>query len=170
MRSVWPCQAATTSAAMPAARIREMLLCRSLPSVIAESPAAVRWAANSREYSRTGSHVPSTRESNGSASVRGSAHSQVLAQVYRAHGRDYRQLSRRPAVASPTDRSSSTSSSDPTAHIGFLTSHIGESFSSDRSQGWLSGQHGRSVVHCEDAHGVAGRFPSAGRMWGEDET
>src|SRR5215470_10046082 len=57
MRSVWPCQAATTSAAMPAARIREMLLCRSLPSVIASSPAAVRWAANSREYSRTGSHV-----------------------------------------------------------------------------------------------------------------
>jgi hypothetical protein len=29
MRSVWPCQAATTSAAMPAARIREMLEWRS---------------------------------------------------------------------------------------------------------------------------------------------
>jgi len=49
MRSVWQCQAATTAAAMPAAHIREMLLCRSLPSVIASNPAAVRWAANSRE-------------------------------------------------------------------------------------------------------------------------
>src|ERR1700738_3436178 len=33
MRSVWPCQAATTSAAMPAARIREMLLCRDGQSI-----------------------------------------------------------------------------------------------------------------------------------------
>ena len=33
--------------------------------------AAARWAANSREYSRTGSHVPSTRDSNRSASVSG---------------------------------------------------------------------------------------------------
>jgi hypothetical protein len=57
MRSVWQCQAVTTSAAMPAARIREI--------------GAVRWAANSREYSRGGSHVPSTRDSNRSASVSG---------------------------------------------------------------------------------------------------
>jgi hypothetical protein len=45
MRSVWPCQAATTSAALPAARIREIFECLSLPSVIlpcvvASSPSA----------------------------------------------------------------------------------------------------------------------------------
>ena len=54
---------------MPAARIREMLLCRSLPSVIASSPAAVRWAANVAR--------------------------QALAEVNRAHRLEHRQLSRR---------------------------------------------------------------------------
>ena len=39
---------ATTSAATPAARIREIFECRSLPNGIALSPAALRCAANSR--------------------------------------------------------------------------------------------------------------------------
>jgi hypothetical protein len=42
-----------------------------LAELIASSPAPPRCAANSREYSRTGSHVPSTRDGKRSASVSG---------------------------------------------------------------------------------------------------
>lgn len=51
--------------------MREMLECRSFASVMALSPAALRWTANSREYSRTGNQVLSARDSSRSSSAIG---------------------------------------------------------------------------------------------------
>lgn len=61
IRSVWPCQAAITSAAIPAARIREMFECRSLPSVIALSPGVCGFEPPHRVTARPVRTAPAVR-------------------------------------------------------------------------------------------------------------